>query len=277
MAEHSEGLTFILPAFDQEKVLVKVVGGWIPVLDSLRRAYEILIVDDGSQDGTKAQAEILAAKNSRIKLLAHSERKGFGASLRTAIEASSHPLVFYTSSDHGWHPSDLSRMMKSLDIKDEFTGKQVELVNGHRRGTVWPPARKRFNTAKRWFTRIVLGFMPEPPRGYLGATENKYWWRCRILFGLRLGDINSKFKLIRRSVLDRMVLQSDGEFIHAEILAKANFLGVMIDEIVLSDKEVPAPAPDVRKEMWRVFHEPKFRAVATPSAPVVETPVAPVA
>jgi glycosyltransferase involved in cell wall biosynthesis len=274
MADHTEGLTFILPAFDQEKVLAKVVGGWIPVLDSLRRPYEILIVDDGSQDGTKAQAEILAAKNPRIKLLAHSERKGFGASLRTAIEASTHPLVFYTSSDHGWHPSDLPRMMKSLEIKDEFTGKQVELVNGHRRGTVWPPARKRLNTVKRWLTRIVLGFMPDPPRGYLGATESKYWWRCRILFGLRLGDINSKFKLIRRSVLDRMVLQSDGEFIHAEILAKANFLGVMIDEVVLGDKEVPAPAPDVRKEMWRVFHEPKFRANVPP---VVETPVAPVA
>jgi glycosyltransferase involved in cell wall biosynthesis len=274
MPDSAEGLTFILPVFNQEKTLGRVVSAWLPVLNSLNRAYELLIVDDSSTDGTKGQAESLTAKNDRIKLLSLPEHKGFGSCLRLALESSTNPLVFYSSTDHAWQPSDLPRMMKSLDIKDEYSDSQVELVNGHRRGTVWSPRKQWLQRIHRCFMRIVFGFWPEPPRGNLGSTENKLWWRYRLLFGLRLGDMNSKFKLIRRSVLDKMELQSDGEFIHAEILAKANFLGCMMDEVALSDKEVPQPAPDVRKDMWRVFHNPRFRSPIVASPPPVEAEVA---
>jgi glycosyltransferase involved in cell wall biosynthesis len=268
MPDAAEGLTFILPVFDQEKTLGRAVSGWLPTLDSLNRPYEIVIVDDGSLDGTRSQAEVLATRNSRIRVLTHPERKGYGACLRSALGASTHPLIFYTSADHSWQPADLPRMLKSLDIRDDYTGKQVDIVNGHRRGTVWPPKRLWLNRIYRGFVRIALGVTPEPRKGWLGASESRYWWRCRLLFGLRVGDINSKFKLFRRSVLDRMEIQSDGEFVHAEILAKANFLGCMMDEIVLADRDLPPPAPDVRTEMWRVFHNPKFRSpVPTPGLP----------
>ncbi len=276
MSESAEGLTAILPVFDSEKTLAKIISGWLPVLDSLGRPYELLIVDDASVDGTKAQAEHIAERNSRVRVLSHPERKGFGACLRTGLEAATQPLIFYTSADHGWHPSDLTRMMKSLDFRDEYTGKQVELVNGHRRGTVWPPKRKLLNRLYRVMVRILFGHMPEPPKGWLGKAENRFWWKCRVLFGLRVGDINSKFKLIRRSVLDRIAIQSDGDFVNAEILAKANFLGSMMDEIVLTDRDPPPAVSDMRKEMWRVFHDPKFRSpVPTPGLAEAEpTPTA---
>jgi glycosyltransferase involved in cell wall biosynthesis len=268
--EPAEGLTVALPVFDQEKTLARTVSGWLPVLDGLQRPYELLIVDDGSRDGTRAQADLLAGRNGRVKVLAHPERKGFGASVRTALEAGAHPLFFYTSADHGWNPNDLPRLLKSLAVKDEFTGKQVEIVNGHRRGTAAPPGRRRLKWAYRAFVRVVFGYWPEPPRGWLGSGESRYWWKCRLLFGLRVGDINSKFKLFRRSVFDRMVLQSEGEFIHAEILAKANFLGCLMDETVLTDKADPPATPDVRTEMWDVFHNPKFRSPLP--APAVAAP-----
>ena len=278
----AEGLTVALPVFDQEKTLAKAVAGWQPVLDGLQRPYELLVVDDGSRDGTRAQADILATRNTRLKVLAHPERKGFGAALRTALEAARYPLFFYTSADHGWNANDLPRMLKALAVRDEFTGKQVEIVNGHRRGTALPAGRRRLNWAFRAFVRVVFGYMPEPPRGWLGAAENRYWWKCRLLFGLRVGDVNSKFKLFRRHVFDRMVLQSNGEFIHAEILAKANFLGCLMDEIVLGDRPDPIPSPDVGEEMWAVFRDPQFRSpVPTPGlAPAKPTedasPVEPV-
>lgn len=257
--EFAEGLTFVLPVFDQEKTLAKTASAWLPVLDGLGRPYEFLIVDDGSLDGSRVQADLLAARNARIRVLAHSERRGFGASLRTALAVATHSLFFYTSADHGWNPNDLTRMLKSLAVRDEYTGKQVEIVNGHRRGSAMPAGRRRLNWIWRAIVRVVFGYMPEPPRGWLGRSEIRYWWKCRLLFGLRIGDINSKFKLFRRSVFDRMVLQSDGEFIHAEILAKANFLGCLMDEIVLSDRSVPPESPDAGREMWRVFHDPLFQ------------------
>jgi glycosyltransferase involved in cell wall biosynthesis len=256
----ADGLTFVLPVFDQEKALGKVVSGWVGTLDGLRRPYELLIVDDGSVDGTRAQADVLATKNSRVRVLAHPERRGFGACLRTALEVATQPLFFYTSTDHGWSHGDLARMLKSIEHKDDFTGKQVEIVNGHRRGTVLPSGVKWRGRLYRGFMRLAFGFWPDPPRGWLGPTENRSWWRCRLLFGLRVGDPNCKFKLFRRSVFDRIEIQSDGEFVHAEILAKANFLGCLMDEIVLADRDPPAPAPDVRKDLWRVFREPRFRS-----------------
>ncbi|MBO0699298.1 MAG: glycosyltransferase family 2 protein [Zavarzinella sp.] len=268
----AEGLTFVLPVFDQEKTLGKTVSGWIPTLDGLRRPYEILIVDDGSLDGTKAQADILTTRNPRIRVLAHPERRGFGACLRTALAAATQPLFFYTSADHNWNHADLGRMLRSVEVTDEYTGKRVEIVNGHRRGTALPPGPKWRNRLYRWFMRIVFGFWPEPPRGWLGASERRFWWRCRILFGLRVGDVNSKFKLFRRSVFDRIEVQSDGEFVHAELLAKANFLGCMMDEIVLADRDRPPPAPDVRKEMWQVFGNPKFRSPLPATAPPAPEP-----
>jgi glycosyltransferase involved in cell wall biosynthesis len=256
----AEGLTFALPVFDQEKTLARQVAGWRPVLDGLQRPYEILVVDDGSRDGTRAQADLLAAKSPRVRVLAHPERKGFGASLRTALDAATHPLFFYTSTDHGWNPNDLSRLLKGLAAKDEFTGKSVEIVNGHRRGTAMPSGRKRLNWMYRALVRVIFGYSPEPPKGWLGPAESRYWWKCRLLFGLRVGDINSKFKLFRRHVFDRIVLQSDGEFIHAEILAKANFLGCLMDEIILTDHPDPPPSPDVGAEMWTVFRDARFRS-----------------
>jgi glycosyltransferase involved in cell wall biosynthesis len=272
MADNAEGLTVILPVFNQEKTLANTVSSWIATLDSLRRPYELLVVDDGSIDGTKAQAEALAGRNYRIRVLAQPQQMGFGACLRLALAESKQPIVFYTSTDHAWHPADLTRMLKSLDFKDEYTGKQVEFVNGHRRGTAPPPFRKWMNRIYRGFIRIALGYLPEPPKGWLGKSENRFWWKCRILFGLRIGDINSKFKLFRKSILERIELQSNGEFIHAELLAKANFLGCMMDEIVLTDREPPKPAPDVRKEMWEVFNDPRFRSATTESKPVESPP-----
>lgn len=260
------GLTFVLPAFDQEKALAPAVAAWVPALERLDRPYELLIVDDGSLDGTRAQADLLAARHARVRVLAHPERRGFGVCVRTALEVAAQPLFFYTSCDHGWNPSDLGRMLTSLAYTDEYTGKQVEIVNGHRRGTALPAGRKRLNTLYRGFVRVVFGHLPDPPRGWLGATERRFWWKCRLLFGLRVGDINSKFKLFRRSVFDRIEIQSDGEFVHAELLAKANFLGCMMDELVLSDRHQPPLPPDVREEMRRVFREPKFRSPVAPAA-----------
>ena len=273
--EPAEGLTVALPVLDQEKTLAKVVSGWLPVLDGLQRPYELLLVDDGSGDGTRAQADQLAARNPRVRVLSHPDRKGFGACVRTALEAASQPLFFYTSADHAWNPNDLPRLLKSLAIKDEFTGKHVEIVNGHRRGTAMPAGRRRLSWIGRAFVRVVFGYWPEPPRGWLGPAANRYWWKCRLLFGLRVGDVNSKFKLFRRPVFDRMVLQSDGEFIHAEILAKANFLGCLMDEVVLTDRGDPPVTPDVGAELWEVFRNPKFRSPVPPPGTGGPKPVEP--
>ena len=84
--------------------------------------------------------------------------------------------------------------------------------------------------------------------------------------------MNSRFKLFRRSVVSRMEIQSDGEFVHTELLAKANFLGTLMDEIVLADKCVPGTLPDMSVDRKLVFAHPKFRSPEAPTAPVDPAP-----
>lgn len=249
-------------------MLAVTLDAWLPVLAECRHPYEVLLVNDASTDGSATLADKYAAKHSSIRLLTHTERQGFGACLRTAYEGSSNPLFFYTSCEAGWNPKDLPRLLKSAYIKDEFTGKLVEVVNGHRRGQPLPAGKKRWNTLRRTLTRILFGYWPEPPKGWLGADEDRFWWRCRIEFGLRLGDINSKFKLFRRSVLDRIVIQSNGDFVHAELLAKANFLGCLMDEVLLADRQTITPIGDTKADRQQVFQHPQFRS---PLAPVATT------
>jgi hypothetical protein len=113
---------------------------------------------------------------------------------------------------------------------------------------------------------VLLGLPTEPPPGWLGWPAYRYRFKIRALFGVRLRDIDSKFKLFRRRIFDRFPIQSDGDFVHAEILAKANFLGCYMDEVPVADRPGPfAPVPEpppappiVREEMKRVFRNPIF-------------------
>lgn len=99
-------------------------------------------------------------------------------------------------------------------------------------------------------------------------------WYLRWAFGIRLKDVACPLKLFRREVFARIPIQSDGDFAHAEIVAKANFLGCMLTEVPLPTRAAtrrglpPSPARQNRKEARRVFHRPDFGpADLSPPAP----------
>lgn len=267
MSQTTEAITVVMPLADHQGVLAKTLDSWLAVLEELTHPYEMLLVLDGCTDETPRIAAKYAEKHATIRVLTHEQRRGFGACLRTAFDASTHPLFFYTSCDPYWNPKDLPRLLKSIYITDEYTGKQVDVANGHRRGVELPPSKKARNYWRRLLTRVLFGYWPEAPKGWLGKEEDAFWWSCRLRFGLRLGDINSSFKLFRRRVLDRIVIQSDGDFVHAELLAKANFLGSMMDEVVLADRQPLGTVPNTKAERRAVFNHPQFRSPDATPAP----------
>jgi glycosyltransferase involved in cell wall biosynthesis len=238
-AIQTEPISALLPIFNDRANLQSSLESWINVLNNLNRDFEIILVNDASNDGTLDLAQSLAEKNPRVRLLRHEARGGFGACSRTGLAAAQYPLLLISTCDGRYQPADLARLLQWID--------KVHLVAGYR--TV---ASKRFK--RNWSERI-------------------FRWIIRIIFGLRLKDPECWFLLARRSIFERIPVQSNGPFAFAELLAKANFLGCLMSEVSVSYH--PAPEVDAK---WsnatlgeklagfrQVFSYPEFGPAKLPS------------
>jgi glycosyltransferase involved in cell wall biosynthesis len=256
----------ILLAHDDEPHLQAVVSDWVTLLDGLNRDYELILVDDGSTDRTGPLADNLAGRYSRLRVLRHEEHRGQGAALRTALAAATKPLVFYTTADRQYQPADFKRLLVEID--------KVHLVSGFRRWQPVPAVLRWLGSAWRVLLRVFLSLTPEPLPGWLGWREHLYRALCRVVFAVRLQDMNCAYRLCRREIFARIPLQSDGDFVHTEILAKANFLGCYMND------EVPIPyrprqglvREHMRRDWRRVFSHPDFGPTDLPTAPADTQP-----
>lgn len=266
-----EPISVLLPAFNQAVGLEAITGAWLRELDRLERPYELIVIDDASTDGTATVLERLTAAKPAVSVLRHEARHGFGAALRTGLAAARHPLVFYTSCDYPYPPADLKKLFGVIDSTD--------IAVGVRTGPV-PAGMQRVGYVYRLLVRIFLGIHREPLAGWRGWAEWRRAMWLRLMFGLRLADVPSAFKLFRRSVFDRLPIQSDGQFVHAEIMAKANFLGCLIAEVPIGrlggnfrgDAEPEPPGVSFAAEARRVFRNPTFTRPAVESAPPAVEP-----
>jgi glycosyltransferase involved in cell wall biosynthesis len=245
-----EPISVILPTWNDEALLAETVKGWTAYLDGLGRDYELLVVDDGSTDGTGPALDALAQQLGRLRPLHHELHEGIGAALRTGIAAARHPLLFYTDGDSAHQPADLQLLLDEID--------KVHLVSGYRLGRA---ARDR----GRWGTLAYRAF-------------------ARWVFGVRLKDVDCPFKLFRRSIFARIPIQAKGPFVHAEIVAKANFLGCLMTEVALPERPRTHPQPaleleplkqTLREANW-IFHHPDFGPTFLPGEepPAVTPPAA---
>jgi glycosyltransferase involved in cell wall biosynthesis len=267
-------LSVVLPAFDEGPDLEDVIAGWVAFLDSLDRDYEILLINDGSTNDTRARADRLALNCPRLRVLHHERHCGFGAALRTGIGEARYPLVATSTSTTQFQPRDLTRLLEWID--------KVDLVTGYR---IWRPLpfwHVWLDRVQRLVLRVVLGLPTEPKMCSLGWARWKHRLTARWLFGVRVHDPECPFRLFRKSIFDRVRIQSESAFALIEILAKANFLGSWIaqvpvtclpgpDEGTFTAAELPVAA---RRDLMRVWHEPDFGPAILPSpTPPVEKPV----
>jgi len=161
---------------------------------------------------------------------------GVGIALRAGLAKAHYPLCLYADCADGYEPTDIRLFLEAID--------QVDLVAGFRES----------KSARRWSLRRFL-----------------QRWLVRIFFGVRLKDVDCSFKLFRREIFGRIPIQSHGPFAHAEVVAKANFLGCLMCEVPVSY----APANgDIAKTQYssgnwaeasRVFRSPDFGPALLPS------------
>jgi glycosyltransferase involved in cell wall biosynthesis len=223
-------ISVVLPAHNAVSALPAVIEAWTGYLDSLSRDYEVLLIDDGSTDGTGPLADELSTRLSRLKVVHHAQPQGLGACLRAGLALAQFPLFCYAECSTAYQAGDLARL---LDVMDH-----VDLVTGLR---IWQAHKPGWSIGRLWS-----------------------WLAFRFVFGLRLKDVECPFKLFRRSIFERIPIQSDGSFVHAEILAKANFLGCMMAEVEVTYMPQAGQSVHVepqgqrRREAFRLFRHPDF-------------------
>jgi glycosyltransferase involved in cell wall biosynthesis len=163
-------------------------------------AYELLIVDDCSTDGTPEIADALAAADPRIRVVHHPVNRGLGGSIKTGFASVRGDVVLYTDADL---PVEMLELGRALRVLRHY---EADLVSAYRLDRTGEGPR-----------RAVYSFV--------------YNWLVQLTFGTRVRDINFAFKLVRRHVLDAARPVSEGSFIDAELVIRAQKLGFHIVQI----------------------------------------------
>ncbi len=199
MSVEQGGISITLPAYneaDNIEALSKEIMGYC---EGKKIPYEIIIVNDGSADETGKIADALAAKHTTISVIHHSPNKGYGRSLLDGFKTSKYEYLFFTDADRQFK-------IKSLDEFIPYARDgSVDMVIGYRIDRQDPFMRK-----------------------FLSGCFNLL---IRIIFGLKVKDIDCAFKLFKKKSFDALGIQSGDFLFNAEMLTKARVKHLSIREI----------------------------------------------
>lgn len=189
-------ITAILPAYNEAGNLGPVVQATLEALSDVVPSFDLIVVDDGSTDGTRRIGEELALAHPEVRVVHLPRRQGYGSAIRAGLGAATRQYVFLMDADRQYEPADLAHLVQWDDSYDVIWG-----YRPHRRDAL---------------PRVVLDFV--------------YKVAARLMFGLKARDMNCGFKLIRGSTLAGLTLHSTGIALNAEILVRAQHGGAALRE-----------------------------------------------
>ena len=238
-------LSLVFPVFDEEPNIGPLLDRALALTPALAASFEIVVVDDGSRDGSLAVIEQRRRAEPRIRLVRHAANQGYGAALRAGLREAGGELVFFSDADLQF---DLEQLATLLAHTDEF-----DVVAGYRepRRDPWP----RLAMAVSWGALV------------------------RGLFGLRVRDIDCAFKVFHRRVLEAIPIASVGACVNTEILVRARQAGFRIHQVPVNHRRRRAgrqtgarPRVILRAlvELVALYAELRRREAA-PAAPARET------
>ena len=177
----------VLPAYNEEGNIERAIRDAAKAVSDLGLPWEIVVVDDGSRDGTHQALEGLGPVfGERLRVVRHEKNLGYGSALRSGFQASRGDLVFYTDSDNQFDLSELKGFLPLLVENDAALGFRID----------------RKDPRLRLFTSAVFN----------GISS--------LAFGMSVRDLNCSFKLFRGDVLRALPLESTDFFIDTELVAR---------------------------------------------------------
>ena len=145
-------LTVVVMTFNEEQNLPAVIDDVRRELALITPQHEILIVDDGSTDGTGAIASRLKEGDSRIRCVSHSPNRGLGEVYRTGFTKATGALVTFLPADGQFPASNVGRMYSAMGNQDAVFANIVQRPDG------WIPSL--LSTLERSLYRVVIGDTP---------------------------------------------------------------------------------------------------------------------
>jgi len=189
-------ISVFFPCYNEQANVGRTVEKALKVMQKLNADFELIIVDDGSSDNTGREADEIAGRDGRVKVVRHQRNLGYGAALQSGFKAATKELVFYTDGDGQF---DINEMPPLLALMERY-----DIVSCYRLNRRDSLIRK----INGWcWTRLVC-----------------------LMFGLKIRDIDCAFKLYKREIFDKIELSSTGALIDAEILARAARKGYRITQ-----------------------------------------------
>jgi glycosyltransferase involved in cell wall biosynthesis len=198
----TSGLSVFFPAYNDAPSLPGLLAKTFKTLRRYATDYEVIVVNDGSVDDTARVLEQQQKEyGSRLRVVTHTRNRGYGGALRSGFEAAAKEYVFYTDGDGQYDVSELPKLLKEA-------GPDVGLVNGYK--------TKRHDP---WH------------RIWIGATYNQF---ARLLFRVRLRDIDCDYRLVRKATVDRINLTSTSGTVCVELVKKIEQTGTRVVEVPVS-------------------------------------------
>ena len=156
--------------------------------------YELIVVNDASTDATPRLADEAAAADPRVKVVHHPVNRKLGGSMKSGFAAATGDVIVYTDADL---PFDMRELHKALRLLRQY---EADMVSAY-----------RFDRTDEGLTRVIYSAL--------------YNALVRVLYGVRVRDVNFAFKVCRSRIFANITLKSEGSFIDAELVVRAKKLG----------------------------------------------------
>jgi len=192
------GLSIFFPAYNDAGTIASLVITSVKVAATLTNDYEVIVINDGSQDDTaKILDELSRIYPEHVRIVHHQKNRGYGGALRSGFATATKDFVFYTDGDAQYDPAEVTVLWEKMTD-------DVDWVNG------WKISRSDP------MHRIIIGRL--------------YHHTVKMLFGLKVRDVDCDFRLMRRRIFDVVHLEKNSGVICLEMMKKFQDAGFRVAE-----------------------------------------------
>ena len=219
-------VSLFFPVFRDERSVRNVAEKALKLLSELCSDYEIIIVDDGSPDRSGEIADDLAREHGSIRVIHHGKNLGYGSAVRSGLAASRFEYICLTDGDDEYEVEDFRKLLKLRDRYDLIITFRYKKIYSN--------------------TRIFVSWV-----------YNKL---LRLLFRMPFRDVSTGLRMIRKSVIEDLALESTSPFVGAEIAIKAMLKGYAVGEVGIQTfprvfgKGATVSVSNILATMLDVFH-----------------------